>query len=57
MAVKYLRLIDAAKFQVCVEGHMEVNDLVDKLLHTEIVDEEFDLSDVFLDTLGIVRHG
>ena len=56
MAVEDLRLVDAAQFQVRVEGHMEVNHLVDEPLDPEVVDQELDLDDVLLDAFRVVRH-
>jgi len=49
VTVEDLRLIDTAQLQVRVEGHVEVNDLIDEPLDTEIVDQELDLDDVLLD--------
>ena len=57
MTVEHLRLIHAAEFQVRVERDVEVDDLVDEPLHAEIVDEELDLHDLFLDAFGVVGHG
>jgi hypothetical protein len=36
---------------------VEVDHLVDEALHPQIVDEELDLGDLFLDAFPVISHG
>ena len=57
LSVEGLGLLDAEDLEIRVEGHVEVNHLVDEPLHAQVVDQELDLGDVLLGAFGVVCHG
>ncbi len=55
-AVQDLRLVDAVDLQIRVERHVKVNHFVDEALHAQVVNQELDLGDFFLDAFLVISH-